>query len=74
MFWDWSELPEMQADIKDLAEAYKDIPITYNEFRQIVKLPPLDIEGMDMVWVDGNKRRVDEQGLSDLELDKAFRE
>lgn len=74
VFWDWSELPEMQADIKDLAEAYKDIPITYNEFRQIVKLPALDIDGMDMVWVDGNKRRVDEQGLSDLELDKAFRE
>jgi len=72
--WDWSELPEMQSDVKEMVEAYSKVPITPNEMRELVKLDRIDEEGMDVVWVDGNRRRIDEQGLSDIELDRAFKE
>jgi len=72
--WDWSELPEMQSDVKEMVEAYSKVPITPNEMRELVKLGRIDEEGMDVVWVDGNRRRIDEQGLSDMELDRAFKE
>jgi len=72
--WDWSELPEMQEDVKMLVEAYGSGPFTPNELRAILKAEPLDIDGMDTVYIDGNKRRVDETGLSDMELDRAFKE
>jgi len=72
--WDWSELPEMQEDVKMLVEAYGSGPFTPNELRAILKAEPLDIDGMDTVYIDGNKRRVDETGLSDFELNQAFKE
>jgi len=72
--WDWSELPEMQEDVKMLVEAYGSGPFTPNELRAILKAEPLDIDGMDTVYIDGNKRRVDETGLSYMEIDRAFKE
>ena len=72
--WDWSELPEMQEDVKMLVDAYGSGPFTPNELRAILKAEPLDIDGMDVVYIDGNKRRVDETGLSDFELNQAFKE
>lgn len=70
--WDYTELPEMQENVKDMIEAYSQAPITPNELRDLINMPESDIEGMDTVWIDGNKRRIDEQGLSDFELDQAF--
>ena len=35
-------------------------------------MPPSEIDGMDMIYIDGNKRAINEVSFSDLELDKAF--
>lgn len=72
--WDWSELPEMQEDVGALVEAYSKAPVTPNEIRELIKLERIDEEGMDVVFIDANKRRIDEQGLTDYELDRAFNE
>lgn len=75
VFWDWMELPEMQTDMKSLSESYKDAPITKNEFRELMGFERIEgVEGMDVVWIDGGKRRIDESGISEEELNKAFYE
>ncbi|WP_407533779.1 phage portal protein [Elizabethkingia miricola] len=70
--WDYTELPEMQEDIKDLVEWYSKSPVKPNEFRTAIRLETLDIDGMDVPWVDTNKKRIDEVGLTQDELNKAF--
>lgn len=71
--WDWMELPEMQTDMKSLIDAYKEAPITKNEFRELINYERLeDVEGMDVVWVNNGTRRIDEMGISEEELNKAF--
>ncbi|MDV3982801.1 hypothetical protein CMT48_17175 [Elizabethkingia anophelis] len=70
--WDYTELPEMQEDIKDLVEWYSKAPVTANEFRTALRLETLDEEGMNTVWIEGSKKRIDEVGLTQDELNKAF--
>ena len=70
--WDYTELPEMQTDMKLLVEAYSNAPITPNEFREIIQFDPLTIDGMDTVYIDGGKKRIEDQGLSEDELNRAF--
>lgn len=70
--WDYTELPEMQEDIKDLVEWYSKAPVTPNEFRTALRLETLDDEGMNTVWIEGSKKRIDEVGLTQDELNKAF--
>ncbi|MCT4238511.1 phage portal protein [Elizabethkingia anophelis] len=70
--WDYTELPEMQEDIKDLVEWYSKAPVTPNEFRTALRLETLDEEGMNTVWIEGSKKRIDEVGLTQDELNKAF--
>ncbi len=72
--FDYTELPEMQENIKDMVEAFNGILMTGNERRELVKLPPLDIEEMNKVYIDANKRQIDEVGLQDWELNNVFRE
>ena len=72
--WDYTELPEMQDNIKEMIEAYSQAPVTPNEMRELIKLERLEDDGMDKVYIDGNKRPIDESGLSDIELDRAFKE
>lgn len=72
--FDYTELPEMQENVKDMLEAYSGVAMSENERRELVKMPPLDIEGMDAVWIDGNKRRIDESGIPEWELDRMFQE
>jgi len=72
--WDYKELPEMQEDVLALVTAYSKAPVTPNELRLILEFERLDIDGMDSVFIDGNQKRVDETGLSDFELNEAFRE
>lgn len=70
--FDFNELPEMQQDVQKMVDAYSNAPITPNEFREVLRFEALEQEGMDSVWIDGNKRRIDEAGLSEQELDRLF--
>ena len=72
--WDYKELPEMQEDVLALVTAYSKAPVTPNELRLILEFERLDIDGMDSVFIDGNQKRVDETGLSYMEIDRAFKE
>lgn len=58
--WDVTELPEMQADIKDMMEWMKDAPITPNEMRTVLKYETISDDGMDVVWMPTNKQRIDD--------------
>lgn len=58
--WDCTELPEMQADMKTLAEGLNLLPLTPNEIRSAFKYESVDQDGMDVVWVNGGKKRIDD--------------
>lgn len=55
---DYSELPEMQEDMKDMITTYKDAPVTPNEFREAIGYEPINQEGMDVVYTDSSKVEV----------------
>jgi len=63
---DYSELPEMQEDMKDMISTLKDAPVTKNEFREAIGYDPLPIEEMDKVFVDSGQMPIEEVS----ELDK----
>lgn len=65
LFYDVSELPEMQDDIKTLMEWADKAPITPNEIRDLIKFEPLKNEGMDDIWVSRQKIRMDEAMITD---------
>lgn len=65
--WDVTELPEMQADIKDMVTWMKDAPITPNEFRTVLKYETLNEDGMDVVWQPTNKQRIDDVSAGIIE-------
>jgi HK97 family phage portal protein len=58
--WDVTELPEMQADMKQQAEALNLLPITPNEFRSVFKYEDRNEDGMDVVWINNGKQRIDD--------------
>jgi HK97 family phage portal protein len=58
--WDCTELPEMQADMKQQAEALNLLPITPNEFRAVFKYEARDDDGMDVVWMPSGQQRIDD--------------
>ena len=58
--WDVTELPEMQTDMKEMSETLNAIPITPNEFRKAFKYESKDDDGMDVVWINSGKQRIDE--------------
>ena len=70
--WDITELPEMQEDYKEMLEWMNSAPITPNEIREAIKYNRLDIEGMDSVWINAGKKRVDELGLSESDINQAW--
>ena len=71
--WDISEMPEMQEDMDKMIEWMQKAYLTPNEIRQAVKYETSDLEGMDVVWIDAGKKRIDDVGITDAELEKAFR-
>ena len=71
--WDISEMPEMQEDMDKMIQWMKEAYLTPNEIRQAVKYETLDIEGMDSVWISAGLKRIDDVGITDAELEKAFR-
>lgn len=58
---DYSELPEMQEDMKDMIDYLDKSPITKNEFRDALGYEELNIEGMDKIYIEGGKRPIDEE-------------
>jgi HK97 family phage portal protein len=58
--FDVSELPEMQEDVKELNDWAKEAPITLQEWRELLKYPRLEVEGMDDVWINRGKIRLQE--------------
>ena len=70
--FDITELPEMQDDIKQLVEWMTKAPLTLNEQRAILKYEALTDDGMDVIWLDSGKKRIDEVGISDAEIRKAL--
>lgn len=72
--WDWSELPEMQENVGEMITAYSEAPVTPNELRELLKLDRLEIDGMDTVYISAGKRKVEDSGLQDWEIESAFKE
>ena len=58
--FDVSELPEMQEDMKELNDWAKEAPIALNEWRELLKFPRLEAEGMDDIWITRSKIRLQE--------------
>jgi len=65
IFFDISEMPEMQDDIAKLIEWADKAPITLNEIREMIKFDRLDTPGMDDVWLSRSKVRLDEAMIGD---------
>ena len=72
MDFDITELPEMQEDISKLVEWMDKAPLTYNEKRLAINYGTKDIEGMDTIWIDSSKKRIDEMGITMEDLQKSY--
>lgn len=70
--FDITELPEMQEDYKAMIEWMKDSPLTKNEIRIALKYETLDLEGMDTIWIGSGLKRIDEVGVTEEDINKAF--
>jgi len=70
--FDYTELPEMQEDMKLLSEWLSKLPITPNEFRQAFKYETIDMEEMDIPMIDSSKKRIDEVGITQQDITKSF--
>src|SRR6478735_1890 len=58
--WDVTDLPEMQTELKQQAETLNLLPLTPNELRTAFKYETLDDDGMDVVWINSGKQRIDD--------------
>jgi len=58
--WDVTALPEMQTDMKQMSEALDKIPLTPNEVRTAFKYETVEEDGMDVVWINTGKVRIDD--------------
>jgi hypothetical protein len=65
LVFDISEMPEMQDDIQKLMEWAEKAPITFNEIREMIKFERLEEPGMDSVWINRSKIRLDEAMITD---------
>jgi HK97 family phage portal protein len=58
--WDVTELPEMQDDMVSMVEWLDKLPLTPNEMRTAFKYETLNEDGMDVVWLNSGKKRIDD--------------
>lgn len=63
--FDVSEMAEMQEDITKLLEWADKAPLTQNEIRELIKYEPIVGPGMDDVWINKSKIRVEEAMMTD---------
>lgn len=69
---DITELPEMQDDYKEMVEWMERAPITPNEKRTALKYETLDIDGMDAIWIDAGKKRIDDVTITESDVNKSW--
>lgn len=69
---DYSQLPEMQEDLRDTIAAYQGAPITMNEFRVEIGFEELPIKEMDKVLIDSGKMAVEDMGEVDDVLNQGI--
>ncbi|SHH69064.1 phage portal protein, HK97 family [Chryseobacterium oranimense] len=69
---DISELPEMQEDYKIMLEWMEKAYYTPNEIRAATKAETLDIDGMNVPWIDGGKKRIDDVGITASDVQKSY--
>lgn len=70
--FDYTELPEMQEDMKAMSEWLKDAPITPNEYRKALKYDTIETEEMNVVWISNSKKRIDDVGVTSIDVQKSF--
>lgn len=58
--WDCTELPEMQEDMVSMVDWLDKLPLTPNEMRTAFKYETLNEDGMDVVWLNSGKKRIDD--------------
>ena len=63
--WDISELPEMQTDMKTMAEWINSVPLTLNERREVFNYEELDDEMMNEVYIPTNLVNINDPLLND---------
>lgn len=67
---DYAELPEMQEDLVDKIAAYKDAPISPDEFRNEIGFEEYGTPEMKKIYVDSNKVPIDEISIVDQVLNQ----
>ena len=70
--WDITELPEMQEDYKLMVEWMKQAPLTPNEIRAALEYETMDIEGMDVPWIEQGRKRIDEVSVTETDITKSY--
>ncbi len=65
LIFDISEMPELQEDVEKLMRWAEKAPITLNEIRQMINFEPLEMDGMDDIWISRGKIRLDEAMITD---------
>lgn len=71
--FDITELPEMQEDYEAMVKWMNESPLTPNEVRTALKYETIEEDGMNTVWINSGKKRIDDIGISEDEITKAFR-
>jgi HK97 family phage portal protein len=68
---DLQAVPELQTNIKELMEWLRDAEmLTMDEKRAVIEYEPLEIPGMDQIWMDGNKVTLDQAMMDVDNVDK----
>lgn len=64
--FDISELPEMQADTAKMIDWMVKAPLTLNEIREAVNYETIDDGNLDIVYISGSLKRVDDPSLTEM--------
>jgi len=65
--WDISELPEMQTDMKTMAEWVNQVPLTLNERREVFNYEEIDDEMMNEIYIPTGIVNLNDPTINDLQ-------
>lgn len=63
---DYSALPELQENIKEMVDYLSKSPVTLNEFREAIGYDPIERPGMNEIWMQGSLQSLDEALVTDI--------
>lgn len=72
MEFDITEMQEMQQDYKEMIEWMNKAYLTPNEIRSAFKFETSTIEGMDAIWIDAGKKRIDDVTITESDVNKSW--